>query len=594
MARNKYDEDEELGTPFSWAYTKRLLSYVVPYKKEMFATLIVMLISSISTLLGPYLVKIAMDTNIPNKDVKGLIIVCIIFFITIVVSAWCMKYRIKTMTYVGQEVVKNIRTDIFNHLQKLPFSYYDSRPHGKILVRVVNYVNSLSDLLSNGLINLLTDLFSIFVIVGFMIFISPRLTLICMIGMPILAIIVALLARIQRRTSQAYSNKQSNLNAYIQESISGMKVTQAFAREEANAENFRTVSGETRSTWIKFVRTQLLLWPAIENTSVFTVALVYLIGVGAIGESITIGILIAFVGYIWRFWNPIVNISNFYNTLIMTMAYLERIFETLDEPVNIANLPNAYEISEIEGHVEFKDVLFKYEDEDREILKNVSFNVNAGETIALVGPTGAGKTTIINLLSRFYDVTSGEVLVDGNNIRNVTLDSLRKQMGVMLQDTFIFSGTILDNIRYGKLDATEEEIINAAKAVKAHDFIVNLKDGYNTEVNERGSRLSVGQRQLISFARALLADPKILILDEATSSIDTKTEQALQEGLDILLKGRTSFVIAHRLSTIKNATRIMVINDGQIIEQGSHDELMNIKGEYYELYTSQYEMVKAV
>ena len=594
MARNKYDEDEELGTPFSWAYTKRLLSYVVPYKKEMIITLIVMLISSISTLLGPYLVKIAMDTNIPNKDVKGLIIVCIIFFITIVLSAWCMKYRIKTMTYVGQEVVKNIRTDIFNHLQKLPFSYYDSRPHGKILVRVVNYVNSLSDLLSNGLINLLTDLFSIFVIVGFMIFISPRLTLICMIGMPILAIIVALLARIQRRTSQAYSNKQSNLNAYIQESISGMKVTQAFAREEANAENFRTVSGETRSTWIKFVRTQLLLWPAIENTSVFTVALVYLIGVRAIGESITIGILIAFVGYIWRFWNPIVNISNFYNTLIMAMAYLERIFETLDEPVNIANLPDAYDISEIEGHVEFKDVLFKYEDEDREILKNVSFNVNAGETIALVGPTGAGKTTIINLLSRFYDVTSGEVLVDGNNIRNVTLDSLRKQMGVMLQDTFIFSGTILDNIRYGKLDATEEEIINAAKAVKAHDFIVNLKDGYNTEVNERGSRLSVGQRQLISFARALLADPKILILDEATSSIDTKTEQALQEGLDILLKGRTSFVIAHRLSTIKNATRIMVINDGQIIEQGSHEELMKIKGEYYELYTSQYEMVKAV
>jgi ATP-binding cassette subfamily B protein len=594
VAKNKYDVDEELGTPFSLEYSKRLLSYVVPYKKEMIVTLLVMLISSISTLLGPYLVKVAMDTNIPNKDVKGLVMVCIVFFITVVISAWCMKYRIKTMTYVGQEVVKNIRTDIFKHLQKLPFSYYDSRPHGKILVRVVNYVNSLSDLLSNGLINLLTDLFSIVVIIGFMVFISPRLTLICMIGMPILAIIVALLAKVQRRNSQAYSNKQSNLNAYIQESISGMKVTQAFAREKANAEKFKTVSGETRSTWIKFVRYQLLLWPAIENTSVFTVALVYLIGVRSIGESITIGTLIAFVGYIWRFWNPIVNISNFYNNLIMAMAYLERIFETLDEPVNIANLSNAYDISEIEGHVQFKDVVFKYEDEDREILKKVSFEVKSGETIALVGPTGAGKTTIINLLSRFYDVTSGEVLVDNNNIRNVTLDSLRKQMGVMLQDTFIFSGTILDNIRYGKLDATEEEIITAAKAVKAHDFIVNLKDGYNTEVNERGSRLSVGQRQLISFARALLADPKILILDEATSSIDTKTEQALQEGLDRLLKGRTSFVIAHRLSTIKNATRIMVINDGQIIEQGSHDELMKIKGEYYELYTSQYEMVKAV
>ena len=594
MARNKYDVDEELGTPFRLEYCKRLLSYLTPYKKEMIITLLVMLLASISTLMGPYLVKIAMDTNIPNKDVKGLVIVCVIFFITVVISALCMKYRIKTMTYVGQEVVKNIRTDLFNHLQKLPFAYYDSRPHGKILVRVVNYVNSLSDLLSNGLITLLTDLFSIVVIIGFMIFISPKLTLVCMIGMPILTIIVALLVKVQRRNSQIFSNKQSNLNAYIQESISGMKVTQAFAREEVNAEKFKAVSDENRSAWMNAVKYQLMLWPAIENTSVFTVSLVYLIGIRAIGESITIGTLIAFVGYIWRFWNPIVNISNFYNALIMAMAYLERIFETLDEEVNIDNVTNAYEIPEIEGHVQFKDVLFKYEDEDREILKNISFNVNAGETIALVGPTGAGKTTIINLLSRFYDVTSGEILVDDNNIKDVTLESLRKQMGVMLQDTFIFSGTILDNIRYGKLDASDEEIISASKAVKAHDFIVNLKDGYNTEVNERGSRLSVGQRQLISFARALLADPKILILDEATSSIDTKTEQALQEGLDRLLKGRTSFVIAHRLSTIKNATRIMVINDGQIIEQGSHDELIKIKGEYYELYTSQYEMVKAV
>jgi len=594
MARNKYDVDEKLGTPFSWKYCKRLLGYVTPYKKEMIMTLIIMILASISSLLGPYLVKIAMDTNIPNKDVKGLVLVCVLFFITIVISAICMKYRIKTMTYVGQEVVKNIRTDLFNHLQDLPFAYYDSRPHGKILVRVVNYVNSLSDLLSNGLITLLTDLFSIFVIIGFMVFVSPKLTLVCMIGMPILAIVVALLAKVQRRTTQHFSNKQSNLNAYIQESISGMKVTQAFAREEVNAEKFRIVSDENRSAWMNAVRYQLMLWPAIENTSVFTVSLVYLIGIRAIGESITIGTLIAFVGYIWRFWNPIVNISNFYNTLIMAMAYLERIFETLDEPVNIANLSDAYEIPKIEGCVEFKDVLFKYEDETREIIKNVSFKVNAGETIALVGPTGAGKTTIINLLSRFYDVISGEVLVDDNNIKNVTLESLRKQMGVMLQDTFIFSGTILENIRYGKLDAEDEEIIIASKAVKAHDFIVNLKDGYNTQVNERGSRLSVGQRQLISFARALLADPKILILDEATSSIDTKTEQALQEGLDRLLKGRTSFVIAHRLSTIKNATRIMVINDGQIIEQGSHDELMKIKGEYYELYISQYEMIKAV
>lgn len=594
MAKNKYDVDESLDIQFNLEYCKRLLSYVKPYKKEMVITLIVMLVSSISSLMGPYLVKIAMDENIPSKDMRGLVLICIIFVTTIVISSICMKYKIKTMTFVGQSVVRNIRSDLFNHLQKLPFSYYDSRPHGKILVRVVNYVNSLSDLLSNGLINLLTDLFSIFVIIGFMVFISPKLTLICMIGMPILALVVALLAKVQRITTQRYSNKQSNLNAYIQESISGMKVTQAFVRERVNAEKFKVVSGENRSTWMTAVKYQLMLWPAIDNISVFTVSLVYLVGIKAIGEVITIGTLVAFVGYIWRFWNPIVNISNFYNTLIMAMAYLERIFETLDEEVSISNLPNAYEMPSIEGNIEFKNVVFKYEDEEREILKNVSFKVNAGETIALVGPTGAGKTTIINLLSRFYDVTKGEVIIDNNNIRNVTLSSLREQMGVMLQDTFIFSGTILENIRYGNLSATEEEIINASKAVRAHEFIINLKDGYNTQVNERGSRLSVGQRQLISFARALLADPKILILDEATSSIDTKTEKALQEGLDRLLKGRTSFVIAHRLSTIKNADRIMVINDGRIVEQGTHDELINNHGEYYNLYMAQYEIMNAV
>lgn len=594
MAKNKYDVDESLDIQFNLEYCKRLLSYVKPYKKEMVITLIVMLVSSIASLMGPYLVKIAMDENIPSKDMRGLVLICIIFVTTIVISSICMKYKIKTMTFVGQSVVRNIRSDLFNHLQKLPFSYYDSRPHGKILVRVVNYVNSLSDLLSNGLINLLTDLFSIFVIIGFMVFISPKLTLICMIGMPILALVVALLAKVQRITTQRYSNKQSNLNAYIQESISGMKVTQAFVRERVNAEKFKVVSGENRSTWMTAVKYQLMLWPAIDNISVFTVSLVYLVGIKAIGEVITIGTLVAFVGYIWRFWNPIVNISNFYNTLIMAMAYLERIFETLDEEVSISNLPNAYDMPSIEGNIEFKNVVFKYEDEEREILKNVSFKVNAGETIALVGPTGAGKTTIINLLSRFYDVTKGEVIIDNNNIRNVTLSSLREQMGVMLQDTFIFSGTILENIRYGNLSATEEEIINASKAVRAHEFIINLKDGYNTQVNERGSRLSVGQRQLISFARALLADPKILILDEATSSIDTKTEKALQEGLDRLLKGRTSFVIAHRLSTIKNADRIMVINDGRIVEQGTHDELINNHGEYYNLYMAQYEIMNAV
>ena len=591
MARNKYDVDEDLEVQFNMEYCKRMGRYIVKYKKEMIMTLIIMLLSSVIGLFGPYLVKVAMDTSIPNKDFKSLSIVTGLFVLTVILGFFCMRYRIKTMTYVGQNVVKDMRSDLFRHLQRLPFSYYDERPHGKILVRVVNYVNELSDLMSNGLVSLVTDTFSIFVILGFMLFINVKLTLVCLCGLPVLILVIASLKKVQRRTSQIYSNKSSNLNAYIQESISGMKVTQAFVREDENAEKFARVSGEVRDSWMTAVLYQKLLWPAIDNISVITASAVYLIGISAIGESITVGTLVAFVAYIWRFWNPVVNISNFYNTLIMDMAYLERIFETIDEPIAIDNAEDAYKMPKITGRVEFNDVDFCYDDDDRKILHDVSFSVNPGETIALVGPTGAGKTTIVSLLSRFYDTTRGRVLIDGNDVKRVTIDSLRKQMGVMLQDTFIFSGTILDNIRYGKLDATDEEIIAASKAVKAHDFIINLKDGYNTQVNERGSRLSAGQRQLISFARALLADPKILILDEATSSIDTKTEQDLQAGLNRLLKGRTSFVIAHRLSTIKNASRIMVINDGHIVEQGTHDELMEQKGEYYDLYKTQYRII---
>jgi len=327
--------------------------------------------------------------------------------------------------------------------------------------------------------------------------------------------------------------------------------------------------------------------------SVLGSAAIYLIGVSWIGkESITVGALIAFTSYISRFWAPISNLGNFYNQIINAMAYLERIFETIDEKLIVENLPGAVEMPVIKGDVEFRNVSFKYEENGNTILDNVSFKVNKGDTIALVGPTGAGKTTTINLISRFYDVTEGNVLIDGIDIKTVTLESLRKQMGVMLQDTFIFSGTIMDNIRYGKLDATDEEVMEAAKAVKAHDFIIKLQDGYYTQVNERGSRLSVGQRQLISFARALLADPKILILDEATSSIDTETERAIQEGLERLLEGRTSFIIAHRLSTIKNATKIMYIDNGGIEEAGTHDELIAKKGAYWKLYTSQYKFLE--
>jgi ATP-binding cassette subfamily B protein len=398
----------------------------------------------------------------------------------------------------------------------------------------------------------------------------------------------------QRVAWQIQSNKSSNLNAYIAESINGIRVTQSFVRERENIQIFNNLSQNYSKAWMNAVKYNFMLWPAIDNIATITTSAIYVLGVQWITDGvsgITTGVLIAFTGYIGRFWAPVNTLASFYNSLLTAMSYLERIFETIDEHVLVTDREDATEMPPIVGDIEFKNVCFSYED-NVPILKGVSFHVNPGETYAIVGPTGAGKSTIINLISRFYNLDSGELLIDGIDITSVTIASLRKQMGVMLQDSFIFSGTIMDNIRYGNMDATNEEVITAAKTVCSHDFILNLENGYDTAVNERGSRLSSGQRQLISFARALLANPKILILDEATSSIDTETEILLQEGLAKLLKGRTSFIIAHRLSTIKNATKIMYVDDGQIQELGNHDELMSLKGKYYELYMSQYEFLQ--
>ncbi|AHI54720.1 ABC transporter ATP-binding protein [Listeria ivanovii] len=593
MARNKFDVDEKLETAFSSAHLKRILIYVKPYQKSIYLTLVVILLANIATMIGPYLTKVVIDDTIPNKDMTQLFWIAVIFVASVVVTGLCMRYRIKSITLIGQDILKDMRTAIFGHLQKLPFSYFDSRPHGKILIRVVNYINMLSDLLSNGLINLISDIISVLVTLGFMLMIDPTLTLYSLALLPVLFVIVMVIKTAQRKAYQVLSNKQSNMNAYIHESIAGIKVTQSFSREEQNFEIFTEVSNDYRTSWMKAVKIQFLLWPGVQNIAVMTTCLIYFVGIKGYGVDVSTGTLIAFIGYVGNFWNPVINIGNFYNSLITATTYLERIFETMDVEPDIKDLPNAKKMPQIVGNVDFKNVYFRYE-EGHDILKGIHFHVDAGESIALVGPTGAGKTTIINLLSRFYDINSGEILVDGENIQEVTLRSLREQMGVMLQDTFIFSGTIIENIRYGKLDATEEEIIAAAKVVRAHDFITGLKDGYYTEVKERGSTLSAGQRQLISFARALLADPKILILDEATSSIDTQTEILLQEGLEKLLEGRTSFIIAHRLSTIKNSSRIFYIDNGQIQESGSHEELMAQHGYYYNLYQSQFDMLQSL
>ncbi|HIX77102.1 MAG TPA: ABC transporter ATP-binding protein/permease [Candidatus Fusicatenibacter merdavium] len=594
MARNKYDVDEIIEEQFDVRQLLRLGKYVVPYKKKMILAAVLMLSSSALTMLIPIFFMRVIDQCIPNRDMNGIIRYSILSLLLILYSVITLRAKIQITNQVGQSVIHQLRTDLFAHLQELPFSYYDSRPHGKIQVRVVNYVNNLSDLLSNGLINTITDLCSLVFIIGFMLSINWKLTLMCMCGLPVLALFAALIKRRQHLAWQIQSNKQSNLNAYIAESINGVRVTQSFVREEKNREIFNNLSNSYRTSWMKAVRFNFMMGPTVDMISVITTAFLYVVIVQWVSHDVSgasVGVLVAFTSYISRFWSPITTLANFYNSLLTAISYLERIFETIDEPVAVKDAPDAAEMPPITGKVTFDHVNFSYEDGVK-ILNDVSFTARPGESFAIVGPTGAGKTTIVNLLSRFYNVDSGAVLVDDIDISKVTLYSLRTQMGVMMQDSFIFSGTIMDNIRYGNKTASDEDVIRAAKTVCAHDFIMQMEDGYQTQVNERGSRLSAGQRQLISFARALLADPKILILDEATSSIDTETEIALQKGLNELLKGRTSFIIAHRLSTIKNCDTILYVDKGKIQERGNHQELLRLKGAYYDLYMSQYSFLQ--
>lgn len=588
MARNRYDVDEVLETPFDFAHLKRSFVYIKKYKGKMITALVLSVFAAISGLLGPLITQYALDNTIPQKNMGQLVLLTLAFIGTIAVSITFSTIRSRIMTVVGQDIIFDIRTDLFKHLQELPFEYYDNRPHGKILIRVVNYVNSVSDMLSNGIINVILECLNMLFIMIFMFFVNVKLSLVVLSGLPIFAVIMMMIKKRQRKAWQDVSNKSSNLNAYLQENITGARVTQIFTREEENAEIFDRLSEKYRKSWINAVKYSHLVWPATDNVSTLVRAAIFVVGLLVLTPAaVSLGTIVAMTSYASSFWQPIMNLSNIFNNFINNIAYLERIFETLDEPATIADKPNAQDIGDITGEVKFDDVTFSYE-QGKTVLEHISFDVKPGESVALVGPTGAGKSTVVSLLSRFYDLDSGKITIDGNDISQATLHSLRSQMGIMLQDSFIFSGTIYDNIRYGRLDATEEEIREAAKIVCADEFISEMKDGYMTEVNERGSKLSGGQKQLISFARTLLSDPKILVLDEATSSIDARTEKLLQQGLQRLLVGRTSFIIAHRLSTIKNCDKIMYIDNKGIAECGTHDQLIAKKGEYYKLYTAQH------
>lgn len=588
MARNRYDVDEVLETPFDFAHLKRSFVYIKKYKGKMITALVLSVFAAISGLLGPLITQYALDNTIPQKNMGQLVLLTLAFIGTIAVSITFSTIRSRIMTVVGQDIIFDIRTDLFKHLQELPFEYYDNRPHGKILIRVVNYVNSVSDMLSNGIINVILECLNMLFIMIFMFFVNVKLSLVVLSGLPIFAVIMMMIKKRQRKAWQDVSNKSSNLNAYLQENITGARVTQIFTREEENAQIFDRLSEKYRKSWINAVKYSNLVWPATDNVSTLVRAAIFVVGLLVLTPAaVSLGTIVAMTSYASSFWQPIMNLSNIFNNFINNIAYLERIFETLDEPATIADKPNAQDIGDITGEVKFDDVTFSYE-QGKTVLEHISFEVKPGESVALVGPTGAGKSTVVSLLSRFYDLDSGKITIDGKDISQATLHSLRSQMGIMLQDSFIFSGTIYDNIRYGRLDATEEEIREAAKIVCADEFISEMKDGYMTEVNERGSKLSGGQKQLISFARTLLSDPKILVLDEATSSIDARTEKLLQQGLQRLLVGRTSFIIAHRLSTIKNCDKIMYIDNKGIAECGTHDQLIAKKGEYYKLYTAQH------
>ena len=588
MARNRYDVDEVLETPFDFAHLKRSFVYIKKYKGKMITALMLSVFAAISGLLGPLITQYALDNTIPQKNMGQLVLLTLAFVGTIAVSITFSTIRSRIMTVVGQDIIFDIRTDLFKHLQELPFEYYDNRPHGKILIRVVNYVNSVSDMLSNGIINVILECLNMLFIMIFMFFVNVKLSLVVLSGLPIFAVIMMMIKKRQRKAWQDVSNKSSNLNAYLQENITGARVTQIFTREEENAQIFDRLSEKYRKSWINAVKYSNLVWPATDNVSTLVRAAIFVVGLLVLTPAaVSLGTIVAMTSYASSFWQPIMNLSNIFNNFINNIAYLERIFETLDEPATIADKPNAQDIGDITGEVKFDDVTFSYE-QGKTVLEHISFDVKPGESVALVGPTGAGKSTVVSLLSRFYDLDSGKITIDGKDISQATLHSLRSQMGIMLQDSFIFSGTIYDNIRYGRLDATEEEIREAAKIVCADEFISEMKDGYMTEVNERGSKLSGGQKQLISFARTLLSDPKILVLDEATSSIDARTEKLLQQGLQRLLVGRTSFIIAHRRSTIKNCDKIMYIDNKGIAECGTHDQLIAKKGEYYKLYTAQH------
>ncbi len=590
MPVNSFKEDEKNTETGKIKTLLRLFSYLLAYKKKIVIVLLIMLFCVGVNLLNPLIIESAIDDYIKVGDYAGLIRLILFGAVLNIIMVLLIKLRMHIMNEVCNRILLTIRQELYTHIQTLDFHFFDSRPTGKILSRIIGDINSLKDVLGNCVTTLIPDFITISSVVVIMVCKNPLLTLAALCSTPLMALGMWLIQIYSHKRWQIFRKKATNLNAFIHEDLSGMRIIQSFTAEKETDETFRQLIEEHRMAFKRAVRLNDTFGSIIDLCwGIGSVALYYT-GIMILGiDTVSVGTLIAFGTYINMFWQPIMNLSNFYNQLITNIAAAERIFEILDTPSEITDEHATHTMPAISGEVTFKNVSFAYSDApDTYVLENVNFTIKPGETIALVGPTGAGKTTIVNLISRFYNATKGHVFIDGDDVQEVTIESLRSQLGIMTQDNFLFTGTVRENIRYGRLDATDEEIVEAAKAVGAHDFIMKLEKGYDTPLKERGGGLSVGQKQLLAFARTFVSMPRILILDEATSSIDTATELLVQKGIETLLKGRTSFVIAHRLSTIQKADRIFYIDQGGILEEGSAHELLKRKGAYYNLYMHQF------